>query len=58
MRAFIAGESVSYAKYMLANSVSPPLGGHCLMWRIEPIGGIGSQVRSECQFSPGTFLEV
>ena len=39
---------------MLASSVSPPLGGHCLICRIEPIGGSTSQETSECQPSPLT----
>ena len=37
---------------MLANSVSPPCGGMCLMYRMLPIGGSGSHDTSLCQPSP------
>ena len=37
---------------MLANSVSPPCGGHCLIYRMLPIGGSASHETSLCQPSP------
>ena len=43
---------------MLAKQVSPPSSGRTFMYRMLPSGGSGSQVRSECQFSPATNLEL
>ena len=45
-------DSVSYARYWLANSVSPPYGGTSRASSIEPIGGSSRYVVSECQMPP------
>src|SRR6185437_2589659 len=53
----IGADSASYAAYMLEKIVSPPLGGMTFRFRIDPIGGSGSQDTSECQRSPAMRLE-
>ena len=55
---FMPGLSALKAAYMLAKTVSPPTGGTTFRFRMEPIGGSGSQDTSECQRSPAMRLEL
>ena len=48
----IAGDNASYAAYMFANSVSPPISGRRWICSIVPSGGSSSHETSECQNSP------
>ena len=52
----IGSDSASYAAYMLAKHVSPPIDGSCTHRRIEPIGGVSRNVLSLCHSSaPSSF---